>query len=204
MIFPLELPIVLREHRSGLYYSSSWFFAKNISELIFQVLLPLVFITPAYFLIGFGASFSLFVSMAGILILLASCATGMGYMVACICGKPEIASIVGPIIILPFLLFGGLFLNPDDTPVYFTWLQFISPIKYGYEALMNVFWNTIDVIPCEENAQRCLTSGSAVLENLNLDENSVWFSIFMIIILNIAFRIIALLGLMRYIRRHES
>ena len=116
MLFPLELPIVLREHRSGLYYSGSWFLSKNLSELPFQVFLPLISLPPIYFLIGFGDTVATYFTFLLILVLLSSCAIGMGYMVACIAGKPEIVSNTGPIIILPFLLFGGLFLNSNTVP----------------------------------------------------------------------------------------
>jgi len=42
--------------------------------------------------------------------------------------------------ILPFLLFGGLFLNSNSVPVYFVWLEYLSPIKFGYEAFMHTYW----------------------------------------------------------------
>ena len=49
---PLEFPIVLREHRSGLYHIASWFIAKNLSEIIFQIMLPIILFVPVYFMIG--------------------------------------------------------------------------------------------------------------------------------------------------------
>jgi len=56
MLFPLELPIVLREYRSGLYCVWTWFFVKNVSELFMQILFPFIFLTPMYFMIGSKAS----------------------------------------------------------------------------------------------------------------------------------------------------
>ncbi|KDO27029.1 hypothetical protein SPRG_07742 [Saprolegnia parasitica CBS 223.65] len=40
---PLELPIMLREWNAALYRSSTWYFAKNISEVIFQLFFPMLF-----------------------------------------------------------------------------------------------------------------------------------------------------------------
>lgn len=35
----------------------------------------------------------------------------------------------GPMVSIPFALFGGLFLNSDSTPKYFYWLAYISPFR---------------------------------------------------------------------------
>lgn len=206
MIFPLELPIVLREHRSALYRSGSWFFAKNMSEIPFQIFLPALGLIPIYFMVGFGGTVGTYFTFMVILISLSSCATGLGYMVACLTGKPEIASIVGPIVILPFLLFGGLFLNNGSTPGYFIWLKYLSPIKYGFEALMQTFWNNIDHIRCDQSTQttKCFEKGQDVLNFYELNDLSIALNIVVIIALNIGFRLIAAVGLSRYINRSRK
>jgi hypothetical protein len=76
--------------------------------------------------------------------LVMSCATGLGYMVARLTGKPEIASIVGPVTIL--LLFAAYSECGLDAFV-FSFGCTRSPIKYGFEALMT-FWKTVETIPC--------------------------------------------------------
>ncbi|EQC24672.1 hypothetical protein SDRG_17435, partial [Saprolegnia diclina VS20] len=53
---PMELPIMRREYDSGLYHAWVWYLAKNVSELFFQLVFPLIFLVPLYFMIGFDAS----------------------------------------------------------------------------------------------------------------------------------------------------
>lgn len=126
---PLELPIVMREYKGGLYHLVAWYVAKNVSDLPMQILLLTVFFVPAYLLMGIGHGFF---SMLLVIILVNSSAVGLAYMVSCMVQSLQSLAWV----ILPFLLFGGLFINSANCPEYFIWVQYISPIKYGFEALM--------------------------------------------------------------------
>ncbi|TMW61231.1 hypothetical protein Poli38472_013694 [Pythium oligandrum] len=130
LTMPLEIPIVEREYNAGLYRLFAWYFVKNMSELPTQVLMPVIFFVPTYFLVGIGGGFDVFIAMQAIIILINSCSVGLGYVVSGISRRVEIAPIIGVMIILPFMLFGGLLINSEDTPDYFVWIQYISPIKY--------------------------------------------------------------------------
>ena len=154
-------------------------------------------------LLGFGGGASTFFLLQFILIILSSCATGLGYMVACLAGKPEIAGIVGPVVILPFLLFGGLFLNSDSAPSYFIWLQYLSPVKYGYEAMMVTFWETVDTIECPPTGDCQYPTGESVLKSFSFQDVSISLNIFILLALNLGFRTVAFLGLRRYIQKNQ-
>ena len=43
---------------------------------------------------------------------------------------------VMPLAILPIMIFGGLFVNLETIPAVFHWIQYISPIKYSYNAML--------------------------------------------------------------------
>lgn len=45
---------------------------------------------------------------------------------------------MAPLIAFPFILFGGLVSNNGAQLKWLSWIQYISPIKYGAEALL---WN---------------------------------------------------------------
>jgi ABC-type multidrug transport system permease subunit len=56
----------------------------------------------------------------------------------------EQASQIAPIVLMPLILFGGQFANPEAIPKWIGWIQYISPIRYGLEALVvNEFDNRI-------------------------------------------------------------
>jgi hypothetical protein len=50
--------------------------------------------------------------------------------------KEETASQLAPIIVMPLILFGGQFANPDNISDWISWFQYVSPIRYGLEALV--------------------------------------------------------------------
>ncbi|EQC42055.1 hypothetical protein SDRG_00898 [Saprolegnia diclina VS20] len=200
---PLELPIMKREYNGGLYRSYVWYIAKNVSELVMQFFFPLIFLIPVYFMVGFGASNAgLFFTFYLFIALLSSSATGLGYMVSCIAKTPEIAPIIGILIILPFLIFGGLFINTNNVPVYFRWLEFISPMKYAFRGMCRAFWNSIDTIPCDAAVESCVaTTGAQVLANLGLDKKSMGYDIIFLVWINLLFRFIGIVALWITLRK---
>ncbi|TYZ52171.1 hypothetical protein PybrP1_004977 [[Pythium] brassicae (nom. inval.)] len=190
---PLEIPLVVREHNGGLYNVVTWYFAKNLSELPSQVFFPVLFLLPCYFMVGFGdADAQVFFSFYLFIALIGSCATGLGYMVSCLAKRVDVAPILGILFILPFLLFGGLFLNSDSTPDYFIWLQQISPIKYCFHGLMRAYWGSVPHIACDPHGlTRCIaTSGADVLANNSVKPGKMWFDCLLLAVINVAFRLV--------------
>ncbi|OQR84584.1 ATP-binding Cassette (ABC) Superfamily [Achlya hypogyna] len=194
---PLELPIMTREYSSGLYRVWVWYLAKNLSELFFQVFFPLIFLLPSYFMVGFGPSDAeLFFSFYVFIVLLTSSAVGLGYMVSCLSRSPDVAPILGILIILPFVLFGGLFLSLDDVPSYLKWFAYVSPLKYAFRGMSRAFWTTVATIPCDTTKETCVaTSGVGVLAHLGLDSETMGFDVAYLVWINLLFRIIGLAAL---------
>ncbi|KAL8007174.1 putative AAA+ ATPase domain, ABC transporter, G1 [Plasmopara halstedii] len=201
---PMELPIIIREYRAGLYRLFSWYLSKNMSEIPMQILLPIVFFVPAYFLIGIGHGFDVYIYQQIIIILVNSCAVGLGYMVSCLVRRIDIAPIIGMIIILPFLLFGGLLINSDDCPKYFIWIQYISPIKYGFEAIMKIFWKQVPFIACDDAIENCTArSGTDVLKNFSLQSRTAFEDGVILLAINIGFRTVGFIGLWLNLRKEH-
>ena len=53
--------------------------------------------------------------------------------IATIAKNVRIALQFAPFCIIPFILFSGLFINTNSIPAYFTWIQYLSPIRYMYQ-----------------------------------------------------------------------
>ncbi|KAK1942573.1 Protein white [Phytophthora citrophthora] len=199
---PMELPIIIREYRAGLYHLFSWYFAKNVSEIPMQIILPIIFFVPAYLLIGIGHGFDVYLYQQIIMILVNSCAVGLGYMVSCLVRRVDIAPIIGMIIILPFMLFGGLLINSDDCPKYFIWVQYISPIKYGFEAIMKIFWEQVPTIACDAAVENCTAhTGADVLKNFSLQSRSALGDGLILLAINFGFRTIGFIALWFNLRK---
>lgn len=91
-----------------------------------------------------------------------------------------LANILAPIIAVVFILFGGFYVNSSNIPKWFIWVEWLSPIKYSFAALM---LNDLDDISfrcssaqLQEDANGntfCpLTTGEQVLTLYGLDTNT--------------------------------
>lgn len=79
---------------------------------------------------------------------------------------------IGPPLIIPFLLFGGYFLNTGSVPFYFKWLSYLSWFRYGNEALLINQWTSVGPgeIQCTRVNTTCPADGHVVLKTLNFNE----------------------------------
>lgn len=77
-VFCAELPVFLREHRSRLYRTDAYFLGKSLAEFPLFMLVPLIFTSIAYPMIGLRPTFVNFAIAIGIVVLVANVATSFG------------------------------------------------------------------------------------------------------------------------------
>ena len=80
---------------------------------------------------------------------------------------------VGPTILIPLMLFGGLFLNNSTIPVYLEWMKYLSWFMYSNEALLINQWDGIDDIKCRQTPlvpDNCTITGQDVLDQLHFSK----------------------------------
>ena len=106
---------------------------------------------------------------------------------------------LGPMFLIPMILFGGLFINVDDIPKYFYWLSYLSFIQYGYKGVSVAVWSEREVIECD--VPPCaFSSGDDVLEYLSFNGESMWKNAVVLVALLVGFRALALFALFRHCR----
>ncbi|RLO01551.1 hypothetical protein DYB28_015546, partial [Aphanomyces astaci] len=93
--------------------------------------------------------------------------------------------------------------NTDNTPDYFIWLEYISPLKYAYRGVMRAFWSTVLDIPCDPTRTNCVHNGAAVLKNASLDKASMVLDVAALLGLNFGFRFIGMLFLARNVKKRD-
>ncbi|RKP37286.1 P-loop containing nucleoside triphosphate hydrolase protein, partial [Dimargaris cristalligena] len=133
--FAAERDVFRREHGNGLYSLPSYFLAKNTVELPFVILSPFIFATITYWMFGLQADAGKFFIYVAVAICVALCGNGFGTFMACSIQNLEVTLALVPVVILPLMIFGGLFVNTGNAPAWLAWIQWISPIKYGFSAL---------------------------------------------------------------------
>ncbi|CAE8632163.1 unnamed protein product [Polarella glacialis] len=138
--FANERGAVLREQENNMYHTLPYFTARVLVDLPMKIFCPTLFGTIAYWSVGFQADAGKFGITLVVLILLALAGNAIGLFLACIFSDVAIALTIAPMVVLPLMMFCGFFLNPESTPVFLKWVEFISPMKYAFSALaMNEF-----------------------------------------------------------------
>ena len=70
-----------------------------------------------------------------ITVLINICGNSVGLLLGSVITDAKSVSTVSPIVVLPFVLFSGYFKNSGNIPPWIGWIQYISPLKYGFAAI---------------------------------------------------------------------
>ncbi|XP_052849342.1 protein white [Drosophila gunungcola] len=204
-VFTSELPVFMREARSRLYRCDTYFLGKTIAELPLFLTVPLVFTAIAYPMIGLRAGVMHFFNCLALVTLVANVSTSFGYLISCASSSTSMALSVGPPVIIPFLLFGGFFLNSGSVPVYLKWLSYLSWFRYANEGLLINQWADVEPgeISCTSSNTTCPSSGKVILETLNFSAADLPLDYVGLLILIVGFRVFAYLALRLRARRKE-
>ncbi|XP_071555075.1 protein white-like isoform X1 [Temnothorax nylanderi] len=195
-VFCAELPIFLREHKNGMYRTDVYFICKTLAEAPIFLAIPLIFTAVVYPMIGLYPDVKHFFIATAVVALVANVSTSFGYLISCISNSVSMALSVGPPVIIPFLLFGGFFLNTASVPSYFVWFSYLSWFRYGNEALLINQWSEIDSVACTRSNVTCPKSGHMILQTFNFKEEDFWMDILCLFALIVAFRFLAFFALL--------
>ena len=132
-IFSLEIPVILREISSGYYGVFAYYLSKMIIEIPLQLIITFITFTIIYWLCLFQKTFKKYIIFVGIILLGSLCGLSIGTAFATASKNVSIALQIAPFCIIPLILFSGLLINSGSIPPYFTWVQYISPIRYMYQ-----------------------------------------------------------------------
>jgi len=155
-LFQGERPVFLREQANRMYGVVAYFNAKTLAELPITTANPLLFCCVIYFGMGFTATASQFFTFYLTIWALVQASMSLGYLVSSIFEDFAIASMIAPVLMMPFMLFSGFYANLDSILPWLAWFQWCSPLKYSLEALM-------------QNEFRDDTDGFDILDLLGLD-----------------------------------
>jgi len=178
VVFPMERMVFLKEENSRLYSVGAYFLSRNAIEVPYLVVMPLLFSLIFYWMIKLSSSARQFFIFYSIIFLINLCGNSLGLLLGSLITDARSVSAVVPILLLPFVLFSGFFKNSGNIPDWIGWIQYISPLKYGFAAL------TL-------NSMRYRDS---MISLLNIDV-SFSTSIALLVILSLAYRLLSLLFL---------
>ena len=106
-----------------------------MADMPFQIILPSVFVTYIFFVTSQpfeGMRLGMVILMC---ILTSLVAQSLGLVVGCACDEKS-AVFLGPVSIIPLLLFSGFFIKLKNIPWGLYWISYLAFIRYGYEGSM--------------------------------------------------------------------
>ncbi|KAI8901915.1 P-loop containing nucleoside triphosphate hydrolase protein [Globomyces pollinis-pini] len=168
LVFSNQKRIIKRERASGSYRASSAYLAKFFSLIPGAIFRTLLLTIPVYWIVGLQNDIGKFFTFIIICLIHVYTAIGLGLFIAASVPNQQVGLIVTPMIIIVFMLFGGLLLNLNSTPDYIKWIQWISLIAYSNKALVQNEFDSNISFDCELKGGACYTDGTKVVEGYGL------------------------------------
>ena len=192
-VFIVEKAIVMRERQAHSYYLWTYYITKFFTQLPVEVIFPCVFAGIVYFIVGLRPDAWAFFIFLIITVLVSVSAVGIGFMVGSCAPNIDAANAMAPLIMVITILFGGFYINADQMPVWISWLENLSTIKWTFEAYSINEYTDLD-LTCTEQEQidgNCFGSGEEVLSYLSFTRYKIWECLVILAGLFLGFHFIA-------------
>ncbi|WMV28328.1 hypothetical protein MTR67_021713 [Solanum verrucosum] len=163
-VFPKERAIVDRERAKGSYALGPYLLSKLIAEIPVGAAFPLLFGGILYPMARLHPTISRFGKFCGIVTVESFAASAMGLTVGAMVPTTEAALALGPSLMTVFIVFGGSYVNSDNTPIIFRWIPRVSLIRWAFQGLSI---NEFSGLQFEHQKTFDVQSGEQVLERLS-------------------------------------
>ncbi|XP_055917419.1 ATP-binding cassette sub-family G member 1 [Eupeodes corollae] len=188
--FPLEFPIVTREHFNRWYSLRAYYIAFTLADIPIQMICTSVFIVISYTLTGQPIELTRISLFALITLLTALVAQSIGLAVGASLSI-KYGAILGPLFICPFLAFSGFFLRQSDAQEWLKWIFSISFLKYGLEgASLAIFGYNRPKMECHKIYCH-FSRPKTFLKNIGMENGSFETAALFLLVLFLMLRIIA-------------
>lgn len=159
--FATERKIFLFQQQDGLYSTSVFYVGKIFAEMPVFILNSALWSVIFYWMCNFNPGVGNFFLYFLLILLTINVAYAYGMLIVNLIPDQQVALNVFPVLFMPLMIFSGFYLNKENTPPYFIWVQYISFIKWIFQAVMlNEFTDT--KFHCTGSEFRTLPNGTAV------------------------------------------
>lgn len=120
-----------------MYRVAPYFFTKTAIELPVMIITPILTVVITYFGIGCTITVKQFFIQLAAYILVQLSASSFGYFLSSIFSQEETAVQMSSVFLMPMILFSGFFSNSGKFPDWIGWLQYVSPMRYSLEIVVD-------------------------------------------------------------------
>ncbi|KAF2360834.1 ABC transporter-like [Trinorchestia longiramus] len=189
LTFPLEMSVLVREHLNRWYSLKSYYLAKAIADLPFQIIFPLLSVLIVYFMTGQPVELWRLCLFTFFCVLTSLVAQSIGLAIGAAFTVQE-AVFLGPASIVPMLLFSGFFIQFSTIPVYMRWITYLSFVRYGFEGVvLSIYGFGRENLHCSE-AFCYLKAPTKILEALDVSEENIYLDASMLLIYFLLVRVV--------------
>lgn len=148
----------LRERSNRLYHSLEYFLANFIMEVSVVMVSTILFVIPAYWLVGLKQDGGAFLFALVTYFVMYLCSSTFMTVLSNITPNNDLAFASGAFFISIFFLFSGFFVLLPNLPTWLSWIPYITWVKYGFQAVVI-------------NEFRDRSFGSSLISSLDFDKN---------------------------------
>eukprot|EP01069_Polyplicarium_translucidae_P001545 Polyplicarium_translucidae@DN1708_c0_g1_i1.p3 len=187
MTFSQERTLINRETANGMYKLSSYYGAKMISDLPFQILPTVLFTIVFYFMAGLLGTAKAFFEFLVACLFVTFAQFGLGYLVAASTPAMAVGVLVAPLVNTIFAVLAGFFVRDPDIPAWIAWFRHINPIRWGFFSTM------LSQFP--SGGSFGFLTNEVALEICGIVTKDLWLCIGLNIILGVVMRVVGFLCL---------
>lgn len=186
-LFIEEKKIISRERMSGLYTGFEAYFSKFLIELLFNFLYSMPYNIIVYLFIGLQMNLRTMLEFLFIIFSILCYAISWGLTIGTLVSTTQSAHALGVTFTVAFFLYSGSFSNPQSHPKLLRWLFWLSPVHYGYRALVH---NQLSGIEDSENADPLTVTGQGTISSFGMDGFGVFPSILVLFLFTACLQIV--------------
>ncbi|CAD8169780.1 unnamed protein product [Paramecium octaurelia] len=188
--FPSEREVFLREENSKLYSTAAYFTGKSSVEIPFLFVFPIIQQLICYWMVDLNyKTGDIVVINIIICIMLGLSGNSFGLMTGCMFSDLKAAAGFLPVVLMPLVIFSGFYANQNMYMDWIGWIQYLSPMKYAFEALV---WNEFETRDDEFVGKTIENSNPIDTYNLTL---GLWKCLVILAAIILFFRFMALMFL---------
>jgi len=192
LTFPEQRLLFERERNNNMYPTITYVIVKSLVQVPESCLFALLYLLICYWMVRFDSPFQ---DMYLSIILCVNAMGSVGLVVGTVAKNAGVAMQMFPVSFIPFLLFANFLVSLDQIPVWIRWLQWIDVFKYMINALsITEFRGQTYQVPANTVG---FPSGDAYLDSLGVNTKDLAFDWYMMVVLFVGFRLIALIFLIR-------